>query len=189
VLNAKSLAIDGVIRISPTRFEDDRGYFSETFNGRDFQEAVGLDVEFVQDNESLSMNPGTVRGLHFQLPDAAQGKLVRVLSGRVLDVVVDLRRRSPSYGRHLAVELCSTIGDQLWVPAGLAHGFCTLEAETTVAYKVTDFYDREADRGLAWSDPALGIGWPVEPSRAILSDKDAKASTLAELEEVGDVFA
>ncbi len=187
MLNVKQLAIEGVCLISPARFVDDRGYFSETFNARDFNDAVGLEEAFVQDNESRSSAVGTIRGLHFQVRPSAQGKLVRVLSGRVHDVVVDLRRGSETYGQHLSVELCAEVGNQLWVPTGLAHGFCTLEPDTTVAYKVTEFYDRPADRSLRWDDPALAIDWPIDPAAAVLSEKDAAAPTLAELERVGHV--
>ncbi len=187
MLNVKQLSIEGVCLISPARFVDDRGHFSETFNARNFNDAVGLDESFVQDNESLSTEVGTIRGLHFQVRPSAQGKLVRVLAGRVLDVVVDLRRGSETYAQHLSVELCAEVGNQLWVPPGLAHGFCTLEPDTTVAYKVTEFYDRPAERSLRWNDPALAIEWPVDQASAVLSDKDAEAPTLADLERVGHV--
>ncbi len=188
MLNAKPLDLDGLVLITPTRFEDDRGHFEETFNLRDFTDAIGFDVEFVQDNESLSTTTGTVRGLHFQLPPAAQGKLVRVLSGRVLDVVVDIRTGSPTYGQHRTVELCADRGQQLWIPEGLAHGFCTLEPNTVVSYKVTAFYDPAHDRSLRWDDEALGIDWPVDPLFAVLSAKDGEAPGLAELERIGHVF-
>lgn len=189
MLNTKQLAIEGVSLVSPTRFEDARGHFTETFNARDFNDSLGLDVQFVQDNESSSTAVGTVRGLHFQLPPVAQGKLVRVLAGRIVDVVVDLRCSSPSYRKHLTVELDADSGQQLWVPSGLAHGFCTLATDTVVSYKVTEFYSREADRSLHWMDETLGIGWPVAQDEAVLSDKDTEAPNLDELERAGHVFA
>lgn len=188
MLNAKPLSIDGVVLISPTRFEDGRGYFEETFNLRDFTDAIGIEVEFVQDNESRTKQKGTIRGLHYQVPPAAQGKLVRVLSGKVLDVVVDIRLSSPTYGQHLTVELCPERGQQLWIPEGMAHGFCTLESDTVLNYKVTNFYDPTADRTLTWDDPAIGIEWPVGRDDVILSDKDAEALCLIQLKQAGDVF-
>ena len=139
------------------------------------------DVDFVQDNYSLSRPSGTVRGLHMQSPPSAQNKLVRVLRGRILDVVVDLRRSSPTFGRHVAVELSSENGRQLWVPIGFAHGFVTLEPDTEVAYKVTGFYDKLCDLGLRWDDPALRIDWRVDPAKAVLSDKDREHPLLADL--------
>ncbi len=187
-LNAKTLAMDGVVLVTPTRFEDSRGYFEETFNRDSFADAVGDDVEFVQDNESLSRAPGTIRGLHYQLPPSAQGKLVRVTAGRALDVAVDLRTSSPTFGHHLSVELDHLGGEQLWIPPGLAHGFCTLEPDTIVSYKVTAFYDPEAERSLAWSDPELAIAWPVGPGPVVLSAKDAAALSLSAAKEQGCVF-
>jgi dTDP-4-dehydrorhamnose 3,5-epimerase len=188
LLNAKPLDLAGVTLISPTRFEDARGYFEETFNARDFADAIGHDVEFVQDNTSRSTAIGTVRGLHFQLAPGAQGKLVRVLSGRVADVVVDVRASSTTFGKHLMLELCAERGQQLWIPEGMAHGFCTLEPNTVLSYKVTGFYDPAAERCLSWSDPALDIDWPVDPDRAALSEKDAAAPLLSELRREGHVF-
>jgi len=172
------LHIPGLMLVRPAKFEDARGFLSETFNLRAFAEA-GLTPNFVQDNHSLSTAAGVVRGLHFQLPPRAQGKLVRVVRGAILDVAVDLRRGSPSFGRFAAVELSAANWRQLWIPAGFAHGFCTLEPDTEVIYKMTDFYDPGAERGLAWDDPDLGIPWPV--SDPILSDKDRRLPRLAEL--------
>src|SRR5919202_2263014 len=163
------LHIPGPLLVRPAKFEDARGFFSETYNARRFREA-GLPTDFVQDNHSLSAAAGVVRGLHFQLPPHAQGKLVRVVRGAILDVAVDLRRGSPSFGRFAAIELSAANWRQLWIPAGFAHGFCTLEPDTEVIYKMTDFYDPGAEGGLAWDDPDLGIPWPV--SNPILSDKD-----------------
>lgn len=194
MLDVKPLAISGVAIVTPRRFEDDRGYFEESFNLRNFTEAVapngssGSDLSFVQDNESRSNLEGTVRGLHYQTDPAAQGKLVRVSSGAILDVVVDLRRSSDTYLQHVAVEIDAESGRQLWVPPGMGHGFCTLRPMTVIQYKVTTYYHPDADRSIHWSDPALGIDWPVDPDRVVLSDKDAAAPTVAEAEEAGDVF-
>ena len=170
----------GLTLVEPPRFEDARGFFSETYNKREL-EKLGIAETFVQDNHSLSVQKGVVRGLHFQIPPHAQGKLVRVVRGAVLDVVVDIRKGSPTFGQHVAVELSAENWRQLWVPPGFAHGFCTLEPNTEVLYKVTDYYAPECDRGLLWNDPALGIDWPVKPEEAILSEKDRNWPTLAEL--------
>lgn len=166
--------------IKPARFGDERGWFSETFR-RDLLESAGVTDEFVQDNESLSVHVGTVRGLHFQAPPCAQAKLVRVVAGAVLDVAVDLRRSSSTFGRHVAARLDAESRQQLFIPAGFAHGFCTLEPNTMVAYKVSALYSREHDRSLAWDDPELGVEWPVRADAAILSVKDSAAPRLAEL--------
>jgi dTDP-4-dehydrorhamnose 3,5-epimerase len=173
-----------VIVISPKKFGDSRGYFMETFRQSLFAEHVGA-FEFVQDNQSLSAEAGTVRGLHFQLDPKAQGKLVRCIAGALLDVAVDIRKGSPTFGKHVAVELTAENGKQLWVPPGFAHGFCTLAPNTEISYKVTNYYSAEHDRGLLWNDPALGIDWPVDPGQVILSDKDRRQPRLAEL---GDAF-
>jgi dTDP-4-dehydrorhamnose 3,5-epimerase len=181
---ARRLPIAGPLLISPRRFSDARGTFAETYSRRDFT-ALGIAEEFVQDNHSMSTGVGTVRGLHFQLPPRAQAKLVRVLRGRVLDVIVDLRRGSATYGRHAAAELSAENALMLYVPVGFAHGFVTREPDTEVAYKVTDTYAPECDRGLAWDDKALGIAWGVAADAAILSDKDRTWPGLADL---GAVF-
>ncbi len=173
-------AIPGPVLVQPKRYGDHRGFVLETYSSRDFA-ALGVADDFVQDNHSLSAAAGTVRGLHFQLPPHAQAKLVRVLRGRILDIAVDLRRSSPHYGRHVAAELSAENAVQLYVPPGFAHGFCTLEADTEVAYKLTDFYAPECDRGLAWDDPALALPWPVRPAEAQLSDKDRRQPLLADL--------
>ena len=180
--------IKDVVTLVPQRFGDDRGYFCETFNQKTLLEAMGLDVEFVQDNESLSVNVGTVRGLHFQLEPHSQGKLVRVIAGKLLDVCVDIRRSSETFGKHIKVELDASIGKQLWVPPGFAHGFCTLEPNTVISYKVTDFYNAEADRSLKWNDSELGIDWPdcVDPNS--LSSKDINALDLSSLEKKEELF-
>ena len=173
-------AIPDVKRVIPVRHGDDRGWFSEVFRA-DQLAAGGIATTFVQDNQSFSAPEGTVRGLHFQTPPAAQAKLVRVLAGAVLDVAVDIRTGSPTFGRHVAVRLDADAGEQLFVPAGFAHGFCTLVPDTMVAYKVDAYYSPQCDRSLLWSDPALAISWPVSEAEAHLSGKDMRAPRLAEL--------
>ena len=185
MLQVEDTAIPAVKIVTPRRFGDARGYFSEVYSRRAFAEA-GIDLDFVQDNHSLSVPRGTVRGLHFQSPPHAQGKLIRVVRGRVLDVAVDLRRSSPTFGRHVAVELSAETGRQLLVPVGFAHGFCTLEPDTEVLYKVTAHYAPAHDLGLAWDDPDLGIAWPVARDEALLSDKDRRQPRLADLPAVFD---
>jgi len=169
------LAIPDVKVLTPRRFGDNRGWFTESWSRR------ALDVDFCQDNMSLSAPRGTVRGLHFQKPPHAQAKLVSVLRGRILDVAVDIRVGSPTFGSHVAIELSADEGNQLFVPRGFAHGFCTLEPDTMVMYKVDSFYAPESDAGLLWSDPALGITWPVTPATAELSPKDQKLPRLADI--------
>jgi dTDP-4-dehydrorhamnose 3,5-epimerase len=171
------LAIAGVKLIKGHRICDSRGYFAETYVRRDFL-ASDIGYDFVQDNESCSHLTGTIRGLHFQAPPFAQTKLIRVLRGRILDVVVDLRRSSPDFGRHLAVELNENNADQLLVPVGFAHGFCTLEPGTVVFYKVDNVYSSAHDRGVNWADPKLAIKWPVSATDATLSDKDRALPSL-----------
>ncbi len=164
----------------PRRFPDPRGFFVESYNRRRLAEH-GLVYDFVQDNLSLSIKVGTVRGLHFQRPPTAQAKLVSVLQGAIFDVAVDLRQGSSYYGRPVAVRLSAAEGNQLMVPAGFAHGFCTLEPNTVVAYKVDAYYSAETDDGLYWADPALGIDWPVTEAAAELSDKDRRLPKLADV--------
>jgi dTDP-4-dehydrorhamnose 3,5-epimerase len=180
VLSVESTIIPEVKIVTPRRFGDHRGFFSETYNRQRFF-AAGIDTEFVQDNHSLSAAVGTVRGLHFQSEPFAQAKLIRVVRGSILDVAVDIRRSSPTYGQHAAVELSAENGRQLFVPVGFAHGFCTLEPNTEIQYKVSAYYSAANDHGLAWNDPELGIAWPIAPAKAILSDKDSRQPTLAEL--------
>jgi len=179
-MQIEPLAIGDVKLVEPTVVRDGRGVFSETYSKRALAEA-GIDAAFVQDNHSLSVAKGVVRGLHFQIPPRAQDKLVRVIRGSILDVAVDIRYGAPTYGQHVAVVLSADNWRQLWVPKGFAHGFCTLEPNTEVLYKVTDYYAPQHDRGLAWDDPALGIDWPVTPESAILSEKDRHHPKLAEL--------
>ncbi|MDR3460751.1 MAG: dTDP-4-dehydrorhamnose 3,5-epimerase [Beijerinckiaceae bacterium] len=174
------LAIPAIALIHPKRFGDGRGYFVETFNARLFREKVA-DAVFVQDNEALSGQAGTLRGLHFQRPPTAQGKLVRVVKGAIFDVAVDLRVGSPTFGKHVSARLDAAEGAQLWVPPGFAHGYCTLEPDTLVSYKVTDFYSPDDDGGILWNDPALGIAWPLGSGGAILSAKDTKLPILTDL--------
>jgi dTDP-4-dehydrorhamnose 3,5-epimerase len=166
--------------IVPKRFVDSRGYFFEAWRDNLFREEVA-GFTFVQDNQSMSAKTGTLRGMHFQKPPAAQGKLVRVLRGSAFDVAVDIRRGSPTYGRHVAVTLNAVGGAQLWVPPGFLHGFCTLEDNTEVLYKVTSYYSPAHDSGVLWNDPALEIEWPVPPGAVLLSDKDQRHPRLAEL--------
>jgi dTDP-4-dehydrorhamnose 3,5-epimerase len=151
---------------------DSRGYFMESFKEVDWRPILG-DRPFIQDNQSLSAEAGTVRGLHYQMPPCAQAKLVQALRGRILDVAVDLRRDSPTFGRHVAVELAAGDGRQIFVPAGFAHGFMTLEPDSMVGYKVTAPYDPKSERGIAWDDPELAIAWPAElRANAVLSARD-----------------
>lgn len=177
------LDIPDVIFLEPERHSDDRGFFSETFNSRTY-DAIGITGPFVQDNHSLSKEPYVVRGLHFQTSPYAQGKLVKVIRGSVLDVAVDIRHESPSFGKHVSAILSGQNGAQLWVPKGFAHAFCTLEPDTEVFYKVTDYYAPGAEAGLAWDDPSLGIEWPIpQGAPAILSEKDKRHPALSELPE------
>jgi dTDP-4-dehydrorhamnose 3,5-epimerase len=182
-LDVHSLVIFDVKLIRTSRFSDARGYFCETFQRADFA-AQGLDNDFLQDNQSSSDRSGTVRGLHFQRPPFAQTKLVRVLRGSIFDVAVDLRRSSPSFGRHIAIKLSSEGNEQLLVPVGFAHGFCTLEPDTIVFYKVDQVYSAAHDDGVNWADPGLGIEWPVSSANAILSEKDRVLPMLADLDPV-----
>ena len=173
-------SIPDVLLIEPAKYGDARGFFSEVWK-RSALAAQGFTADFVQDNHSHSQAIGVLRGLHFQRPPAAQGKLVRVIRGRILDVAVDIREGSPTFGRHVAVELSAENWRQLWVPRGFAHGFLTLEPDTEVIYKVDSEYDAAADAGIAWDDPALGIEWPLPPGGPTLSDKDRRAPKLAEI--------
>jgi dTDP-4-dehydrorhamnose 3,5-epimerase len=165
------MAIADVFLIAPRRYEDHRGYLAETYEREAFRSA-GISATFVQDNESYSRRRGTVRGLHFQRGAAAQAKLVRVIRGAIFDVAVDLRPKSPGFGRWCAAELSSDNGRAMFVPRGFAHGFCTLAEDTVVAYKVDAAYARAAEGGIRWNDPAIGIDWPVGAAEAILSDRD-----------------
>lgn len=174
-----SLAIPGVRLVKPKRLGDERGWFAEVFR-EDFLAQAGIDDRFIQDNQSFSEKRGTVRGLHYQEEPFAQAKLVRALAGSILDIAVDIRRSSPTFGEHIAVRLDASTCDQLFLPAGVAHGFCTLEPNTMIAYKVSAPYSARHDRGYRWDDPQLAIDWPVSAEDAILSDKDRRAPLLSE---------
>ncbi len=181
-MEIQRLDIPDVLIIKPKKFGDHRGFFSETYKKKVLVDA-GVDVEFVQDNHSFSATKGTVRGLHFQTDPFAQGKLVRVVRGAILDVAVDIRRGSPTYGKHVSAVISAGEWNQIYLPVGFAHGLCTLEPDTEVLYKVTAPYSPENDRGLLWNDPALGIEWPLAEGEAVLSDKDRVHPTLADLPE------
>ncbi|RWA63659.1 dTDP-4-dehydrorhamnose 3,5-epimerase [Mesorhizobium sp.] len=183
MLEISPLGLDGLLEIIPKRFHDARGYFVEDWNARRFAEA-GIDLHFVQDNRSYSAAAGVMRGLHYQLPPRAQDKLVRVVSGRILDVAVDIRRGSQSFGKWIAIELSAEKGNQVLVPKGFAHGFVTLVPDTEVLYKVTDTYSPAHERALRFDDPAIGIEWPALAGGFQLSDKDLEAPVLA----AADVF-
>jgi len=180
MLNVECAGIPEVKIITPKRFEDARGFFSEVHSRRAFAEA-GLNLDFVQDNHVFSAEAGTLRGLHFQSPPFAQDKLVRVTRGRIIDVVVDLRKSSASFGGYVALELSAENWRQVLVPIGFAHGYVTLDADTEVLYKVTNYYAPDYEHGLIWNDPALAIDWGVDPARVRLSDKDRKHLPLADL--------
>ncbi len=179
-MDVSSTKIPDVRIVKPRRFTDNRGFFSETYNAHAFAE-IGITRPFVQDNHSLSRPRNTIRGLHFQTPPFAQDKLVRVIRGAILDVAVDIRRDSPFFGQSVTVVLSAEEGNQIFIPAGFAHGLCTLEADTEVIYKVTNFYSAEHDHGLLWNDPDLSIDWPVSTEAAVLSDKDKVHPRLKEL--------
>ena len=179
-MEIEALAIPDVKLIRPKRFGDARGFFSEVYS-RSAMAAVGITTEFVQDNHSRSAALGTIRGLHFQTAPFGQDKLVRVTKGRILDVAVDLRRGSPTYGRHVSAELSAENWTQILVPIGFAHGFCTLEPDTEVLYKVSNVYSPANDGGVIWNDPDLDIAWPVQAGAAVLSDKDAKLPRFRDL--------
>lgn len=164
-------AIDDVKILVPKKFGDHRGFFSETYNQKTLA-AAGIDVTFVQDNQSLSVEKGVLRGLHLQLPPRAQDKLVRVTRGAVLDVAVDIRRGSPTFGKYVSAVLSAENWHQIFVPKGFAHGFVTLEPNTEVIYKVSDYYAPEAESGIRWNDPDLAIDWGIDPESVVLSDRD-----------------
>lgn len=183
MIEVRKTALEEVVEIIPQKFGDSRGFFSEVYNAATFREA-GIDLDFVQDNHSLSAQRGVLRGLHYQLPPRAQDKLVRVVRGAILDVVVDIRRSSPTFGRWVSVELSDEKWNQLLVPKGFAHGFVTLTENAEVLYKVTDYYSAEHDRSIRWDDPQIAIDWPVPSNELILSEKDRKAPYL----ETAEVF-
>ncbi len=179
-MRATPLDLPDVLLIEPRVFADERGWFYESFNARSFAEATSLDVTFVQDNHSRSAR-GVLRGLHYQLPPAAQGKLVRAVNGAIFDVAVDIRRSSPTFGRWVGEMLSADNKRQLFVPAGFAHGFVALEQDTEVLYKTTAYYDSAAERAIRWDDPELGIGWP-DGLTPLLAPRDAAAPAFAAAE-------
>ena len=175
VMQFKTCDIAGIVILEPTVFEDSRGYFFEGYNQKLFREN-NIPVDFVQDNQSKS-SYGVIRGLHYQLNPYAQSKLVRVLQGSILDVAVDIRKGSPTYGQHFAVELNEENKKQLFIPAGFAHGFSVLSETAVVLYKCDAFYNKESEGGILFNDPELGIEWQIEKERAVVSDKDLKLPT------------
>ena len=185
-MNAQPTAIEGVFVLEPKVFGDARGFFMESYNRRAFREATGLDIDFVQDNHSRSRK-GVLRGLHYQIQQP-QGKLVRVTSGAVFDVAVDIRRGSPTFGRWVGVELSADNHRQLWVPPGMAHGFVVLSDSADFLYKTTDYYAPQFERSIAWNDPTIGIDWPLAAhgiTEPLLSDKDRAGLPLAQAEVFG----
>ncbi len=179
-MQVRETRIPEVKILEPKKFGDERGFFSETYNSAALS-AAGIDETFVQDNHSLSREVGVVRGLHFQTPPYAQAKLLRVVRGAVFDVVVDLRRESPTYKQHVSWVISAKDWNQIFVPVGFAHGFCTLEPDTEVLYKVSALYAPDHEGGVQWNDPDLGIDWPVELGKAVLSDKDRALPRLREI--------
>ncbi|GAN77065.1 dTDP-4-dehydrorhamnose 3,5-epimerase [Acidisphaera rubrifaciens] len=178
-MKVERLGLGDVMLLTPPRYGDNRGFFSETWNAARAAEA-GITGTFIQDNHSMSATVGTIRGLHLQIAPSEQGKLVRVVRGAIWDVAVDIRHGSPTYGRHVAAELSAENWQQLWIPPGFLHGFCTLLPDTEVIYKVTGPYDRAAERGVIWNDPDLALPWPVPSSGPVLSEKDTVLPRLAE---------
>lgn len=176
----RTFSIDGPVEFVPRKIGDERGYFSEVFRADAFAAEVG-EISFVQDNQSLSVRPGTIRGIHFQSHPAAQGKLVRCLAGSVFDVAVDLRYDSPTYGQWISTVLTPGENNQLWVPVGFGHAFCTLEPECVIAYRVTNYYSPPNDLGVAWNDPAIAVEWPDMADPDTLSAKDRAQPALGEL--------
>ena len=172
-MKTEKLDIEGLVLITPKRHGDARGWFCESWS-RESYKKNGIDADFIQDNMSLSVPRHTVRGLHFQIAPFAQAKLVSVPQGRILDVAVDIRPGSATYGRHVAIELSAENGQQLYIPAGFAHGFCTLAENTLVSYKINAPYAPAHERGILWHDPDLKISWPVSPKSAIVSEKDCQ---------------
>ncbi len=181
MLEVRRLALDGVLEIRPRRFADERGFFSEVWNKARWRDA-GVDVDFVQDNHSLSRQAGVLRGLHYQAPPMTQAKLVRVTRGAVFDVAVDIRNGSPTFGQWVSEILSAERWNQLFIPEGFAHGFLTLEADCEVEYKVSAPYSAEHDRAIRFDDPEIAIEWPIDSGELILSDKDRSAPRLAEVQ-------
>ena len=182
-MEVEDTILPGVKVIRPKRFSDSRGFFSETYSRTDF-EAVGIDIEFVQDNHVLSHVPFVIRGLHFQRPPKAQAKLLRVVFGRIFDVVVDIRHGSPTFGRHVALELSAVDWNQVFVPTGCAHAYCTIEPDTEVIYKVSEYYAPDHEGGVVWNDPDIGIPWPVGDVDPDISERDRELPRLKDLPRV-----
>jgi dTDP-4-dehydrorhamnose 3,5-epimerase len=177
----RTYSIEGLLEIVPHKVGDDRGYFSEVFR-RDAFDAKVPGIEFVQDNQSLSVKAGTIRGIHFQSHPAAQGKLVRCIAGKLFDVAVDLRRGSPTFGQWQSVILTPEACNQFWVPVGFGHAFCSLEPNSVISYRVSEYYSAENDRGVSWDDPDIGVDWPAVTDASTLSPKDRKQPRLADLQ-------
>jgi dTDP-4-dehydrorhamnose 3,5-epimerase len=192
-MQVERFAVAGPVKISPRVFGDERGYFLETWNRKQFADVLQVPLEesptFAQDNQSRS-SKGVLRGLHYQLPPHAQGKLVRCVQGEIFDVAVDIRQASPTFGQWVGAHLSGENHSQLWVPAGFAHGFLVLSETAEVLYKATDFWDKASERSIRWDDPALAIAWPFPAGEAdpSVSDKDREAPTLAEAAALGEVF-
>jgi len=181
-------SIPGIVLIEPKRFEDNRGWFSETWNATRMAE-IGIEENFVQDNHSYSRKAGTIRGLHCQVGQYAQGKLVSCVKGQIWDVAVDIRAGSPTFGKYVAAILSACNGHQLWIPPGFLHGFCTMENDCEVIYKVTSQYHKESERGVIWNDSEIGLPWPIEPENAVISEKDMSMPKLAEIKkEMSELF-
>ena len=178
MIEVRPLGLDGVLEIRPRRLRDDRGFFSETWNEREFRDA-GIDVSFVQDNHSLSREPGVLRGLHFQAPPFAQDKLIRVSRGSVFDVAVDIRSGSPTFGRWAAAILSAENKRHFWIPEGFAHGFAVLSDYATFSYQCTALYDHSADAAVRWNDGDIAVDWPI--SAPLLSEKDQRAPFLRDI--------
>jgi len=180
-MEIKTTFIDGLLLIRPAVFKDNRGCFFESWNAHKFNASIGQEITFVQDNVSIS-KADVIRGLHYQIPPSAQSKLIRVVSGSILDIAVDIRPDSKTYGQHFSVKLDTESRWQLWIPEGFAHGFRAIEVDTVVMYKCTDFYDPACERSLKWDDTDLGIDWGLSPQGAIMSDKDSAAVSFKDLE-------
>jgi dTDP-4-dehydrorhamnose 3,5-epimerase len=176
----RTFDVEGPLEVRPRKIEDDRGYFSEIFRLDEFAKHSGI-VEFVQDNQSLSTRAGTIRGIHFQSHPAAQGKLVRCLAGKLFDVAVDLRKQSPTFGRSVSVFLTPDDNNQLWIPVGFGHAFCTIEPNSIISYRVTSYYSAENDKGVAWNDTEIGVEWPELADPQTLSQKDRLQPRLCDL--------
>jgi dTDP-4-dehydrorhamnose 3,5-epimerase len=179
IVNETSLA--GVLEIIPTRFFDNRGFFSETYSSQGLREH-GVELDFIQDNHSHSHQAGVIRGLHFQREPFAQAKLIQVINGSIYDVAVDIRKGSPTYGKWVGIEITAEKGNQLFVPSGFAHGFVTLEPNTDILYKVTNYYCKEEERAIRYNDPSIGINWPTNFDELIVSDKDEEAPFLNQID-------